>query len=112
MRDLTIPEIQARFDNHQKLHEFEVDILFDVKNLSKEQYRWLCKGYRHFTIFDIEAQLFDARMGYVICWYALRWDILTGEKEMVYDHLSPDDMKKGTRQRTLTLTLDITNTIR
>jgi hypothetical protein len=111
LRDLTIPEIQARFDNHQKLHEFEVDILFDVKNLSKEQYRWLCKGYRHFTIFDIEAQLFDARMGYVICWYALRWDILTGEKEMVYDHLSPDDMKKGYKTKNFDFDIRILQTL-
>jgi hypothetical protein len=85
--DLTIPEIQARFDNHQKLHEFEVDALFDVKNLSKEQYRWLCKGYRNFTIFDIEAIGFDVRMGFMICWYALRWDILTDKTEVIYDRL-------------------------
>lgn len=95
MRTLTKPEIQARFNNHQKLHEFEVDTLFDVKNLSKEQYRWLCKGYRHFAVFDIEAQLFDARMGYVICWYVLRWDILTDEYDIVSDRLSVSDMKKG-----------------
>lgn len=34
-------------------------------------------------------------MGYVICWYALRWDILTGERELIYDRLEYDDMEQG-----------------
>lgn len=111
MRNLSIAEIQERFDKHQKLHEFEVDILFDTKNLSKEQYRWLCKGYRHFTIFDIETQLFDARMGYVICWYALRWDILTNETDMIYDCLEPDDMKKGYKTKNFDFDIRILRTL-
>jgi len=28
LRNLNVAEIQARFDKHQKLHEFEVDTLF------------------------------------------------------------------------------------
>ena len=95
MRNLNIAEIRARFDKHQKLHEFEIDTLFDVKNLSKEQYRWLCKGYRHFTVFDIEAIGFDVRMGFMICWYALRWDILTDKTEVIYDRLEEKDMKQN-----------------
>ena len=56
LRNLSKDEIQERFDNHRKLHEFEVDYLFDCKNLSKEQYRWLMKGYRYFTIFVYTTQ--------------------------------------------------------
>ena len=81
----------ARYDKHQKIHDAEVDKLFGVKNLTSEQYRWLGKGYRHFAIFDIEAMAFDARMGFMICWYNMRWDILTGEREMIYDQLEPAD---------------------
>lgn len=95
MRNLSVEQIQARYDKHQKIHDAEVDKLFNVKNLSSEQYRWLGKGYRHFTVFDIEAMAFDARMGFMICWYALRWDILTGEREMIYDQLEPADMKQN-----------------
>ena len=111
MRNISVAEIQERFNKHQKLHEFEVDTLFDVENLSDEQYRWLCKGYRHFTVFDIEAQLFDARMGYVICWYALRWDILTGKKEMIYDCLRPEDMKKGYKTKNFDFDIRILGTL-
>jgi hypothetical protein len=32
-------------------------------------------------------------MGFLICWYGYKWDILTGETEIVYDHLEPSDMK-------------------
>lgn len=97
MRDLTKPEIQAKFDNHNKLHQFEVDKLFGIKDdkkLSKEQYRWLCKGFRNFFIFDIEALHFDARIGFMICWYGVRWDILTDECKVIYDHLEKKDMKE------------------
>ena len=94
-RELNIAGLQERFNSHKKLREDEVDKLFGVSNLTKEQYRWLCKGYRNFAVFDIEAQLFDARMGYVICWYVLRWDILTDEYDIVSDRLSVDDMNKG-----------------
>lgn len=95
MRNLSVTAIQERFDQHNKLHEFEVDKLFGVENLNKEQYRWLCKGYRNFTVFDIEAIGFDVRMGFMICWYALRWDILTDKTEMIYDQLEPADMKEN-----------------
>lgn len=94
MRELEIKEIKEYFQNHKKLHEFEVDKLFKVENLSKEQYRWLCKGYRNVLVFDIESINFDARMGFMICWYALRWDMVTNKTQMIYDRLEPDDMKK------------------
>jgi len=111
MRDLDLHQIQKYFDEHKKLHEFEVDKLFGVRNLSKEQYRWLCKGYRYFTIFDIEAQLFDVRMGYVICWYALKWDILTDKKEMVYDSLDSKDMSFGYKTKNFDFDIRILQTL-
>jgi len=95
MRKYDKKNVEQRYLNHQKLHESEVDEYFGVNNLSKEQYRWLCKGYRHFTVFDIEAMAFDARMGFMICWYAMRWDILTGKREIIYDQLEPADMKQN-----------------
>ncbi len=38
MRNLTLPEIQARFDRHAKLHRFEVDKLCFGCNSSKHRY--------------------------------------------------------------------------
>ena len=111
LRHLNKDQIQERFDNHNKLHEFEVDYLFDVKKLNKEQYRWLMKGYRYFTIFDIESINFNARMGFVICWYALRWDILTDEKEMIYDSLQPSDMNKGYKTKNFDFDIRILQTL-
>lgn len=99
MRELSLEQIEKRFDNHQKLHSFEVDELFGVKNLDDEQYRWLEKGYRDVLVFDIETLNFDARMGFLICWYGYKWDILTGETEIVYDHLEPSDMKGSYSER-------------
>ena len=111
LRNLNKDEIQERFDNHRKLHEFEVDYLFDCKNLSKEQYRWLMKGYRYFTIFDIESINFNARMGFVICWYFLRLDILTDEKDMIYDSLQPSDMNKGYKTKNFDFDIRILQTL-
>ena len=111
MRDLDLQQIQQRYDNHQKLHEFEVDKLFKVKNLDKEQYRWLCKGYRNFSVFDIEAQLFDARMGYVICWYVYKWDILTNKTEITYDYLRPEDMMRGYKTKNFDFDIRILQTL-
>jgi len=111
LRELGLKQIKERFKNHQKLHEFEIDELFGVKKLSKEQYRWLCKGYRNFVIFDIEAQLFDARMGYIICWYAIEWDILTGKREIVWDYLRPEDMKKGYKTKNFDFDIRILQTL-
>lgn len=99
VRELSIEQIQDRYDKHQKLHDFEVDKLFGVKNLTKEQYRWLAKGYRNVTIFDIEAVNFDVRMGFLICWFAIRWDLLTDKKEVVYDQLEPKDMQSSYAQK-------------
>jgi len=111
MRELAKEQILERFQKHQKLHEFEVDHLFATKKLNKEQYRWLMKGYRYFTIFDIESINFDARMGFVICWYALRWDILTDKKEMIYDCLQPEDMKKGYKTKNFDFDIRILQTL-
>jgi len=111
LRDLDLQQIQQRYDNHQKLHEFEVDKLFKVKNLDKEQYRWLCKGYRNFSVFDIEAQLFDARMGYVICWYVYKWDILTNKTEITYDYLRPEDMMRGYKTKNFDFDIRILQTL-
>jgi len=92
--------IQQRFNRHQKIRRDEVNTLFGItKELSDEQYRWLEKGYRNFVIFDIESINFDARMGFIICWYALKWDILTDKKEMIYDQLEPKDMKDNYRKK-------------
>lgn len=96
-RLLTKEQIQDRFDSHKKLHDFEVKKLFgELKGKDvEERMRWLEKGYRNFLIFDIEAQLFDVRMGYMICWYAIEWDLVTDKYQMVYDYLREDDMKEG-----------------
>ena len=111
MRNLNKAEIQERFDTHRKLHEFEVDYLFDCENLNNEQYRWLMKGYRNFIIFDIESINFDARMGFVICWYALNWDILTDKQEMIYDCLLPEDMKRGYKTKNFDFDIRILQTL-
>jgi len=98
MRSLSMDALQERFDNHRKLHDFEVDELFKGekhKPFTTEQYRWLCKGYRHFLIFDIESINFDARMGFMICWYGLKWDFVTNKTQMIYDQLEPADMKSN-----------------
>jgi len=98
-RELDKVAIKQRFNRHQKIREDEVDKLFNVSNLDKEKYRWLCKGYRNVLIFDIESISFDARMGYMICWYGLRWDILTDKTSMVYDQLEPKDMKSNYKKQ-------------
>jgi len=110
-RELNIPGIQARFNNHQKIRNDEVDKLFNVSNLTDEQYRWLGKGYRNFVIFDIESINFDARMGFIICWYALKWDLLTDKKEMIYDQLEPKDMKDNYKKQSFNFDARILGTL-
>ncbi len=100
-RELPIAALQARFENRMKLRPDEIDRLFkkDIKKpLDKEQYRFLEKGIRKVVVFDIESMNFDARMGFIICWYALRWDVVTGKKEMIWDKLEKPDMKSGYKE--------------
>lgn len=106
-RMLNLVGLQERFNSHQKLRDDEVLRLFEkdmkkhkIKSLDKEQMRWLSKGYRKFLIFDIESINFDARMGFIICWYGLRWDILTNKTQVVYDRLEPSDMRSNYKQKT------------
>jgi len=105
LRELEYDQIVEFYNNHKKLHKHEIDELFAVEikkgklKLSDEQYRWLCKGYRNFTVFDIESINFDARMGFIICWYAIRWDILTDKKVVIHDELEPSDMKSNYKKK-------------
>lgn len=97
---LTIQELKARFEDKFKMSRVQLETLFPGIKLDKQQYRFLEKGYRNVLIFDIESINFDARMGFIICWYALKWDIVTGKTQMYYDMLEPKDMKEQYKLRT------------
>jgi hypothetical protein len=92
-------ELQQRFDNHRLMSMVQLEELFPNKKIDEFQFNFLKKGYRHVTTFDIEAINFDARLGFVICWYAKRWDVLTGKTKMIHDELNPSDMKKGYKSK-------------
>ena len=92
-------ELQQRFNDHRLMSMNQLEELFPEHKIDEFQFRFLKKGYRNVTVFDIESINFDARLGFVICWYAKRWDVLTGKTEMVYDRLEVDDMKKGYKSK-------------
>lgn len=92
---LTKQELQARFDAKFPMSRVQLQELFPNYSLTDEQFRYLKKGIRNILVFDIEATGFDARMGFIICWWALKVDVLTGKQEMVYDTVQQDDMEKG-----------------
>jgi len=94
-----IPKLQARFDSKHKMSRIQLETLFPGYEIDKQQFRFLEKGLRNVLIFDIESINFDARMGFVICWYALKWDILTGKTKMYYDRLEKSDMEKQYKLR-------------
>lgn len=97
MRDLSLDEIADRFVNHKPIKLYELDQLFDLDKIPEENIRWLLKGYRNILTFDIEAMQFDVRMGFMICWFAERWDLATNEKQIIYDQLEEPDMKANYR---------------
>jgi hypothetical protein len=103
MRNLLIPEIQARFDRHAKLHRFEVDELFkNIKHkpFTEIQYRYLEIGIRHQFIYDIETSDFDPEQNFIICYVGILRDIVTEEIEHVQDSITKQDIKKAVSQST------------
>ena len=103
MRNLTLPEIQARFDRHAKLHRFEVDELFkNIKHkpFTEIQYRYLEIGIRHQFIYDIETSDFDPEQNFIICYVGILRDIVTEEIEHVQDSITKQDIKKAVLQST------------
>jgi hypothetical protein len=103
MRNLTLPEIQARFDRHAKLHRFEVDKLFEKikhKPFTEIQYRYLEIGIRHQFIYDIETSDFDPEQNFIICYCGILRDIVTEEIEHVQDSITKSDIKKAVSQST------------
>ena len=91
---LTLEEVKARFKAKHKMSRVQLQELFGDK-VNDENFRFLEKGIRNVLIFDIEASGFDARMGFIICWWALKVDLVTGKEQMIYDTINKDDMKKG-----------------
>ena len=103
MRNLILPEIQARFDRHAKLHRFEVDELFkNIKHkpFTEIQYRYLEIGIRHQFIYDIETSDFDPEQNFIICYVGILRDIVTEEIEHVQDSITKQDIKKAVSQST------------
>ena len=103
MRNLTLPEIQARFDRHAKLHRFEVDKLFEKvkhKPFTEIQYRYLEIGIRHQFIYDIETSDFDPEQNFIICYVGILRDIVTEQTEHVQDSITKQDIKKAVSQST------------
>ena len=103
MRNLTLPEIQARFDRNAKLHRFEVDKLFEKvkhKPFTEMQYRYLEIGIRHQFIYDIETSDFDPEQNFIICYCGILRDIVTEEIEHVQDSITKSDIKKAVSQST------------
>ena len=103
MRNLTLPEIQARFDRHAKLHRFEVDKLFEKikhKPFTEMQYRYLEIGIRHQFIYDIETSDFDPEQNFIICYCGILRDMVTEEIEHVQDSITKSDIKKAVSQST------------
>ena len=103
MRNLSITEIQSRFDRHAKLHRFEVDELFkNIKHkpFTEIQYRYLEIGIRHQFIYDIETSDFDPEQNFIICYVGILRDLVTEEIEHVQDSISKKDIKKAVSKST------------
>jgi len=100
MRDITIPEIQARFDIHRKLHDFEVNELFFKGKRNKAnaiQLRYLQVGIRYQGIWDIETTDFNPLGNFMICYSFIRRDIVTGKLQKFSDHITKKDIEKGVK---------------
>ena len=97
---LSDEELLERFNAKHKMSLVQIKRLFPEWKFDKYEFRFLEKGIRHVVTFDIEAINFDARMGFIICWYALKWDVVTGKKEMIYDQIEPADMKGKYKEKT------------
>jgi len=97
MREITIPEIQARFDIHRKLHDFEVEKLFfpGRKKPDEMQLRYLQLGIRYQGIWDIETTDFNPLGNFMICYSFLRRDIVTGKVIKYADNITKKDIEKG-----------------
>ncbi len=103
MRELTLEQLQTRFDLHQKLHRFEVDKLFsDVKHkkFTEIQYRYLEIGIRHQFIYDIETSDFDPEQNFIICYVGILRDIVTEKIEHVQDSMTKKDIQQAVDKQT------------
>jgi len=96
MRNISVSEIQTRFDNHQKLHRFEVDLLFNTvkhKKFTEIQYRYLEIGIRYQLIYDIETSDFDPEHNFIICYDGILRDLVTEKTEHIYDAITKKDIQ-------------------
>ena len=94
-RLLTLDKIKLRFQLHQKLHDFEVDQLFeDVKHkpFSNIQYRYLEKGIRYQGVIDIETSDFNPYKNFIIGYVMIIRDIVTGKETLIADNIEKKDI--------------------
>jgi len=102
-RILPIDKIEAKFEKHQKLHDFEVDELFkDVKHrkFTDIQYRYLEVGIENQFIFDIETSDFNPHSNFIICYNGIMRNIATGKITYVEDAMTKKDIKKAVDDQT------------
>ena len=111
MRNLSVAALQERFDNHQKLHRFEVDALFSGYKFSEIQYRYLEIGIRHQFIYDIETSDFDPEQNFIICYVGILRDIVTGKIEHVQDAITKKDISKAVHEQTFNFDYRILQTL-
>ena len=100
MRKLAKEQIQEYFDRRKKLHEEEVNRLFDLGNrrLKPIQYRYLQKGIRYQGIYDIETSNFDPIQNHMVCYVFARRDVLTGKVTYHYDKIEKGDIRAAIRE--------------
>ena len=94
-RLLTLDKIKLRFQLHQKLHDFEVDQLFeDVKHkpFTDIQYRYLEKGIRYQGVIDIETSDFNPYKNFIIGYVMVIRDIVTGKEQLIADNIEKKDI--------------------
>tara|TARA_R110002020_G_scaffold42971_4_gene125334 strand:+ start:4937 stop:5713 length:777 start_codon:yes stop_codon:yes gene_type:complete len=89
--------LEERFNQHLRLRNDEIDVLFKDeiprKGLSNIQYRYLQYGIRKQGVFDIETSDFDPTENFIICYDMRIRDILTGKVEHVQDAITKKDIK-------------------
>jgi hypothetical protein len=94
-RLLTLDKIKLRFQLHQKLHDFEVDQLFeDIKHkpFTPIQYRYLEKGIRYQGVIDIETSDFNPYKNFIIGYVMIIRDIVTGKEQLIADNIEKKDI--------------------
>lgn len=96
---LTKDEIQKRFNNHMKLSDLQLEVLFgpDLTNMQK---RYLQHGIRYQFIYDIETSDFDPEQNFIICYCGIMRDILTGEVEYLQDSITKKDIHTAVEKHT------------